>query len=113
IDLGTFRDLLAPGITEDEAVDGNCDAARFSARRRRLHRDSAASQFSWPVMSRAPRSKEKYATTQSRKTKNRLRIPIRNQMWTSDQIAQAGKPERLKRPKSATADLRPIVARFP
>ena len=64
-------------------------------------------------MSRIPPPKVKYAQNQLIIVDTRLRRPTRNPTCTSPHNHQAGAPHSLTMPKSATADLRPIVARLP
>src|SRR5436309_1812254 len=69
--------------------------------------------FHGPVISRAPRCQVTYAHAHSKSTSSRLRKPIRNMMCTSSHASHATSPESLKRPTTATAAARPIVAMLP
>jgi|SRR5579864_2608133 len=64
-----------------------------------------------PVVSRAFRSRVKQAQTHSRRTIRRLPNTTRSRMWTNNLTAQAMKPERCPRPRSATTLFRPMGAR--
>lgn len=65
------------------------------------------------VISRTPTSNVKYDHTQPRITESRLRTPSKNITCTAPHSHHAGAPVSLSRPKSATALLRPIVAKLP
>src|SRR4029077_848849 len=65
------------------------------------------------VISRTPTSNVKYDQIQPSMTESRLRTPTRKRMCTAPQSHHAAAPVTFTRPKSATALLRPIVARLP
>src|SRR5262245_66426251 len=64
-------------------------------------------------MSRVEARYVMYDQIQFRTTAARLRDPRRNSTWTMPQSHQAMAPRNRTKPKSATADFRPIVARMP
>jgi len=66
-----------------------------------------------PVMSRVEARYVTYDQIQFSTTATRLRDPTRNSTWTMPQSHQAMAPRNRTKPKSATADFRPIVARLP
>src|SRR6516225_8353200 len=65
------------------------------------------------VISRTPTSNVKYDHTHPRTTESRLRTPSKNIRCTAPHSHHAGAPVSVSRPKSATALLRPIVAKLP
>src|SRR5271165_645953 len=65
------------------------------------------------VINRTPTSNVKYDQTQPRITESRLRTPSKNITCTAPHSHHAAAPVSLSRPKSATALLRPIVAKLP
>src|SRR5258708_35330041 len=71
------------------------------------------SQFADPVMSRVEARYVTYDQIQFSTTATRLRDPTRNSTWAMPQSHQAMAPRNRTKPKSATADFRPIFARCP
>src|SRR5260370_39998650 len=65
------------------------------------------------VINRTPTSNGKYDQTQPRITESRLRTPSKNITCTAPHSHHPAAPVRLSRPKSATARLRPRVAKLP
>ncbi len=66
-----------------------------------------------PVISRAPRPRVQKLNAQRISTRMRFWKPIRYQRWTNSQVIQAISPLSLRPLTSATAEARPMVARFP
>ena len=66
-----------------------------------------------PVINRMPTPNVRYAQNQFSRVLTRLRVPTKNPTCTRPHNHQAGSPDILMNPKSATAALRPMVARLP
>src|ERR1700674_1308477 len=66
-----------------------------------------------PVISRIALRNVRYDQNQLTIVDTRFRAPTSRPMWTSPQSHHAGAPQSFTRPKSTTADFRPIVARLP
>ena len=66
-----------------------------------------------PVMSRMPPPKVRYDQNQLTMVEMRLRTPTKKPTCTMPHSHHAGAPQSFMNPKSATAALRPIVARLP
>ena len=65
------------------------------------------------MIKRIPRRNVKYDQSQPSMTEIRLRTPTRKATWTAPHSHHAKRPESLRRPRSAIAALRPIVATLP